>query len=332
MSTVIRFVFGIFFPFAVTVPLVAADPIFNEVAHDHALQRYRTILKTDKQNEQARQGLADIAITFTLQAEQELSRARTEASRQLLTRVEKELPDTLWRIGYRARQADHRTQLTMGLLHKYGVLAKKDEAKACEYILQAKGQGIAAADYHAALCLTKSDPQLSLTLIRNAAEAGHAGAQELLARACMEAQPRNVECVLQWANRAIEQGRASTASLPGWLYAQGAGVERDAARALAYYTKAAQAGDPVAQNNLAELYETGAAGKPDIKQALAWYEKAAANGFGIAQLNLGRLYASGEGGAEVDPKRARMWLKKADAQGLADARKILDWLDKRYPE
>ena len=96
---------------------------------------------------------------------------------------------------------------------------------------------------------------------------------------------------------------------------------------MSYYMRAAQAGDVVAQNNLAELYETGAAGKPDANQAMAWYEKAAVKGFGPAQLNLGRLYASGQGGVTIDAKRARMWLKRAEAQGLTDARKILDWMD-----
>ena len=117
-------------------------------------------------------------------------------------------------------------------------------------------------------------------------------------------------------NRAAEQGRANAAGLLGWLYAQGAGVERDPGRAMSYYTRAAQAGDVVAQNNLAQLYETGAAGKPDAQQALAWYEKAAVKGFAPAQFNLGRLYASGQGGITVDAKRARLWLKRAEAPGF----------------
>ena len=155
--------------------LLAADASFNVAAHDKSLQRYRAMLKTDKKNEQARQGLAEITIAFVLQAEQQLSRAQPAEPRRLLTRVEKELPDTLWRLNNMASQADHRAQLTVGLLHKFGILTKKDSTKACEYFLKAKGQGIAAADYHAALCLTKSDPDLSLTLISAAAEAGHAG-------------------------------------------------------------------------------------------------------------------------------------------------------------
>jgi len=322
--------FALFVLLLTSVPLQAAEPPFNPDQYTPTLKKYRAILKNDKKNETARRGLVEITIRLVLGAEQLYSVAQPEEARAVLTRLEKELPDTLWRLGHLAGQDNRQAQLAMGLLHKYGVLAKKDKAKACGYFDKTKGRNIPAADYHAALCLPEENKTLSLALMMGAAKGGHPEAQELLAYSCLHAAPRDLPCVIEWGGKAAAQGRPKAASLLGWLYSEGIGVERDTAKALGYYQDAAGAGDFAAMNNLGEFYETGAAGQKDIKQAAHWYQSAARKGFAPAQLNLGRLHAGGAPGFPADSKRARHWLKRAEAGGLArEARAILDWLDKQ---
>jgi TPR repeat protein len=58
----------------------------------------------------------------------------------------------------------------------------------------------------------------------------------------------------------------------------------------------AEAGNAMAQHNIAIIYETGA-GLPqsDLDAAVMWYERAAAQGVPAAQNNLGLMLARGRG-------------------------------------
>lgn len=64
-----------------------------------------------------------------------------------------------------------------------------------------------------------------------------------------------------------------------------------------YYAKA-HAGDPIAQNNLAQMYAEGRGVKQDPVKAMYWYNKAAAQGFAPAEVNLGVAYLYGMGVAK----------------------------------
>ena len=57
--------------------------------------------------------------------------------------------------------------------------------------------------------------------------------------------------------------------------------------------KAAEAGDPEKQYQLAWLYDWGKGIKQDIKKALEWFVKSAYNGYAPAQTELGVLYHAG---------------------------------------
>jgi TPR repeat protein len=62
-------------------------------------------------------------------------------------------------------------------------------------------------------------------------------------------------------------------------YEHGDGVKKSDAKALSWYTKAANAGVAEAQSKLGEAYEKGRLGvKKDKNTALDWYRKAAAQG------------------------------------------------------
>src|SRR6185503_10118076 len=180
-------------------------------------------------------------------------------------------------------------------------------------------------------CLEKDDPARARVLLREAADAGHPVAAELLGRACLEAKPPQAECARDRLTLAAASGRPSAQGALAWMYAQGIGGNADPARAARLYLQAANAGDPSAQNNAGELYETGRGTKPDPKRAFDWYRKAAEAGFAPAQFNLGRLYASGTG-VPKDFDEAKTWLEKAERGGIPAARKLLDWMDTQKSE
>jgi hypothetical protein len=69
----------------------------------------------------------------------------------------------------------------------------------------------------------------------------------------------------------------------------------DSKSALRVWMAAAEAGDPDAQNNVAEIYERGLGGQPNFEAAVIWYKKAADQGYSRALFNLGTLYEQGQG-------------------------------------
>ena len=66
------------------------------------------------------------------------------------------------------------------------------------------------------------------------------------------------------------------------------------------------------------MYANGRGVAKDDAQAVAWYRKAADQGLAHAQDNLGRMYANGRGVAK-DDAQAVAWYRKAADQGDADA-------------
>ena len=105
-------------------------------------------------------------------------------------------------------------------------------------------------------------------------------------------------------------------------------MPRDAAQAVAWYRKAAEQGDAVAQNNLGVSYAKGEGVPRDAAQAVAWFRKAAEQGNAVAQKNLGVSYAKGEGVAR-DVAQAVYWQALAASQGEQTA---IDNLAKNLPK
>jgi TPR repeat protein len=110
----------------------------------------------------------------------------------------------------------------------------------------------------------------------------------------------------------------------------GHGGPVDEPRAARHYKMAAEQGDADAQNNLGEIHEMGHGTAPNPEEALRWYERAAERGLGSAQFNAGRLWAIGAGDKK-DPARARALLVQAEGKGIAQARDVLNWLDRQIP-
>ena len=76
----------------------------------------------------------------------------------------------------------------------------------------------------------------------------------------------------------------------GVLYTEGTGVEKNDAKAVHWFTRAAEKGYDKAQYNLGIMYESGKGTKADEARAIDWFRKAAAQGNSNAQKKLKTLH------------------------------------------
>jgi TPR repeat protein len=74
---------------------------------------------------------------------------------------------------------------------------------------------------------------------------------------------------------------------------KGQGTDKNPKRAEELYLRAAEAGLPTAQADLADMYLKGELGPPDLAHALPLLEAAAAANHPVAQYQLGQLYETG---------------------------------------
>jgi hypothetical protein len=85
----------------------------------------------------------------------------------------------------------------------------------------------------------------------------------------------------------------------------------DPAQAVAYFTKAAEAGSPEAQFELGKLYEKGIGIGQDSVQALSLYQQAADQDFADALNDLGFMYYQGGLGLARNPDKALAMFERA---------------------
>ena len=92
----------------------------------------------------------------------------------------------------------------------------------------------------------------------------------------------------------------------------------DYAKAFELWTEAAEAGDAVAQHNLAVLYQKGLGSERSYAKARHWFKAAAAQQYGPSFLALGLIYSRGEG-VERDLVKSFDFVKQAADSGVAEA-------------
>ena len=85
------------------------------------------------------------------------------------------------------------------------------------------------------------------------------------------------------------------------------------------YARAAEAGHPAAQYNVAMMYANGEAVNVDYQQSVYWFTKSAGQQFAPSQYRLGELYWFGMGGLPADPRAATRLFEAAAEQGDPDA-------------
>lgn len=115
----------------------------------------------------------------------------------------------------------------------------------------------------------------------------------------------------------------NSAKSMGVRYLLGRGVPQNDAMAFSYFKKAADEGDPFAQNELGYLYAAGKGTPRDNAKAFSWYKKAAEHGLASAQYNVGLFYLHGMG-VQADAAQARAWFQKSAAHGFEPARLALN--------
>tara|TARA_Y100001936_G_scaffold200619_1_gene202496 strand:+ start:4156 stop:4821 length:666 start_codon:yes stop_codon:yes gene_type:complete len=133
-----------------------------------------------------------------------------------------------------------------------------------------------------------------------------------------------------------QNGDAKAQTTLGVMYFTGQAISKDesgkvlstdAAKAAAWFHRAALQGHADAQFNLGLMYATGQGGlTKDAAKAVDFFRKAALQGNADAQNNLGAMYHLGEG-IKKDNTKAREWYKKSAAQGNADAQANLKTLE-----
>jgi len=109
------------------------------------------------------------------------------------------------------------------------------------------------------------------------------------------------------------------------MYDSGQGVAQDYAEAAAWYRKAAEQGDAVAQFNLGSMYFKGKGAQRGLWRGRTMYHMAAVQGYAQAQYSLGLMYCEGNG-VPQDPVQAYLWLNLAAEQEIETADIYLDVL------
>lgn len=127
-------------------------------------------------------------------------------------------------------------------------------------------------------------------------------------------------CATTRSNNDIHPGESTTDT--GVRYLLGRGVRQNDAQAFYYFNKAANEGDPFAQNEVAYMYAVGKGTQRDYTKALSYYQKAADHGLASAQYNLGLLYLHGMG-TQPNPGLANYWFKQAASHGFEPAKQAL---------
>jgi TPR repeat protein len=103
-------------------------------------------------------------------------------------------------------------------------------------------------------------------------------------------------------------------SCSGAAQEQGLSCPHSAVMAVSWYRKAADPGNAIGENNLADMYLKGEGVPQNNAEAFRWFEKAAIEGSTGARIKLGYLYANGLG-VKKDPETAYAWISAASMAG-----------------
>ncbi|KAK1261913.1 hypothetical protein QJS04_geneDACA001192 [Acorus gramineus] len=118
---------------------------------------------------------------------------------------------------------------------------------------------------------------------------------------------------LLWFTKAVEKGEPRSMELLGEIYARGAGVERNYTKALEWLTLASKQQHYPAYNGLGYLYVKGCGVEKNYTKAREYFEKASHNDEPGGHYNLGVLYLKGIGVERDVVKACKYFLVAANA-------------------
>jgi TPR repeat protein len=180
-----------------------------------------------------------------------------------------------------ALKGDVDAQLLLGITFSRGEGVPQDWAKAGIWFRQAAGQGNHIAEFFLAIMnmgglgMPKDEAQARYWALRSA-NGGYAKAQTMVG-AMFETgtgdSPKDYRQAMEWYRKAAEQNDSPAQSGIGRLYENGQGVERDYARAAAWYRTASDNPHtgPGAKFSLGRMYENGFGVEKDAVEALRLY-------------------------------------------------------------
>ncbi|MCM1047918.1 MAG: SEL1-like repeat protein [Clostridiales bacterium] len=217
-------------------------------------------------------------------------------------------------------------QVALGVLYYYGQGVEEDTQKGEELFQSAVDKGAVEGYYGLAIAAYGGgDYETALEYYNKVVEEG--GEQFFITNAMrtigdMYAWGNGVEKdeakALEWYTKAADSGDTSVMSDVGDMYARGWGFEQDAEKALEWYTKAADSGDESAMCAIGDMYAYGDGVAQDIEKAAEWYTKAADLGDASGLYNLGSMYYWGNG-VEQDMEKVIEWYTKAADLGNTEA-------------
>lgn len=86
---------------------------------------------------------------------------------------------------------------------------------------------------------------------------------------------------------------------------------KDEAKAVEWYTQAAEGGEAEAQYNLGLMILSGQGTEKDLKKGIGWIEKAVRHGYKLAAHVLSIIYREGMYGVKPNSLKAAYWNQKA---------------------
>lgn len=119
---------------------------------------------------------------------------------------------------------------------------------------------------------------------------------------------------VEWFWKAANQNNADAKYWLGLCYYVGIGVPQSDINAARWFLLAAKQEHPEAQYHLAKCYVSGRGVRPSIRTAVFWYRRAAALGNVNAQMCMGDYCLTGSG-IEQDVSQATEWYRRAAKQG-----------------
>lgn len=150
----------------------------------------------------------------------------------------------------------------------------------------------------------KRDKTKAIEYFTKAAKANSADGQRELALIYLNS--KEPEKAVEWFKRGANNNDLSSIFYYGKLLSEGKGIKQDPQQGANYLLKAAEAGFPMGQYEIAQSYFNGNGVVKNTDQAIAWLTKAANNGVGKAQYQLATCYVNGEG-VPVDFDQATGW-------------------------
>ncbi len=128
---------------------------------------------------------------------------------------------------------------------------------------------------------------------------------------------------VKWYRKAAEQGDPHYQSELATAICAGLGVSQNYAEAAYWFGKSAEQGNRDAQFNLGACFWNGLGVTKDHSEGAKWILKAAEQGDGKAQKILGECYSQGDG-FEQDYANAYKWAKLAASQSEVGAQELCD--------